>query len=188
MSTATIGPKLVRLVRDLGKHIVMQFAGRTFGKDEYASILARELAKYDLNHADYRADIVRTFVRADLAERARHDPFKVNQETGKLDVNLFVPADFAKGIIRLGDGLHVRMADATARQWIARQLHQQRAAEASQQAATKTTMFLQTEPGVMLFENPRMKTHEAMSQIELWPDGPLAEDDTDDTDDDPLWR
>lgn len=185
MSPVTIGPKLVRLVRELGKAVVLCFAGRAFGRDEYTSILHRELAKYDLNHAEFRADIVRTFVRADLAERARHDPFKVNPDTGRLDVTLFKPADFAKGIIRLGDGSNVRMADATFRHWNARLFHQQKAAETALQAAGKTTGFLLTEPAVLLSEDPRLKTFEAMRQLNLWDrDEEIVEADEDEPSDD----
>lgn len=180
MSTGTIGPKLRQLVRDLGKAIVMRFAGGPFPIAEYEAVFRQELSKYDLNHPDFIVDIARTFVKADVAERSKLDPFRTNSKTGRLDVTLFKPSEFAKGIIRLGNREVVRYADATAQQWIARQLHQQQAAEASQQAATKTTLFLQTEPGVLLFENPRMKTHEAMRQACLWDvDEELRESDDD---------
>jgi hypothetical protein len=167
MSTA-LSPKLARLVRNIGKGIVMRFSGEPFGKAAYIAELERELRGHNLNHPEFICDIARTYVRLDLAERARHDPFAVNPDTGDLDITLFDPADFAKGIIRLGNGMNVRMADATAQQWVSRQLHQQQAAAAAQQAATKTTLFLQTEPGVMLLENPLLRTFEAMRQLSLW--------------------
>jgi hypothetical protein len=179
--SSVVSPKLRRLVRDLGKQVIQHFAGReSWSRTEYVRLLFDELGKYDLNHSDFRSDIARAFVAADLAERCKHDPFTAMTEQGAIDVTLLKPEDFAKGVIRLGNGMNVRMADATSRQWIARQLHQQRAAEASQHAATRTTMFLQTEPGVMLIENPRLKTQEAMCQLSLWEFDAVREDEDDD--------
>jgi hypothetical protein len=179
--SSIVSPKLHRLVRELGRAIVAsRFAGlERWPTVEYEQILYDELGKRDLNHPEFRADIARTFVKADIAERSKHDPFKVTEE-GHIDISRLNPGDFAKGIIRLGNGFNVRMADATARQWIARQLHQQRAAELSQRAATRTTLFLQTEPGVLLMENARLKTQDAMRQLHLWDLDDVLEDESDD--------
>jgi hypothetical protein len=177
MSTATVSPKLRRLVRDLGRIVILRLAGAgaKWTPIQYEDALDEELARVDLNRIDFRRDIVRTFVRADLAERAKVDPFTTNAD-GHLAPELFDSSVFARGVIRLGNGFNVRMSDASAQEWIARQLHQQRAAETAQQAATKTTRFLQTPPGVLLLENPRLKTADAMRQMHLWAeDDPIVE-------------
>jgi hypothetical protein len=179
MSTV-LARSIARLTRNLAKAIMGRWEG-PFPTSEYVSLLAADLKQYDLNRSDFVWDIARKFVAADLAERAKVDPFKLNKD-GKLDPALFVAADFAKGVIRLGDGKNSPMATSTSRHWIARQLHQQRAAEDSQRAATRTTMFLQTEPGVMLVENPRLRTLDAMCELKLWTPDQVheAEDDDDD--------
>jgi hypothetical protein len=165
--TATVfAPRLRRLVRDINRVVLDRFAGAKYDPDDLTKALSAELAKVDLNHPDFRNDIARTFVKADLADRAKIDPFTEDAD-GRLDPALFQPELFAHGVIRLGNGFHIRMADATSRDWIARQLHQQEAAEAAQQKATKTTRWLQTEPGVLLVENPTLRTAAAMRQLNL---------------------
>lgn len=177
MSTATVGRKITRMVRDLGRIVVQRLAVADphWSPVQYEDALDAELSRVDLNRIDFRRDIVRTFVRADLAERAKVDPFPTDAD-GHLAPELFDSKIFARGVIRLGNGFNVRMSDASAQEWIARQLHQQRAAESSQQAATKTTRFLQTPPGVLLLENPRLTTAAAMRQMHLWTeDDPIVE-------------
>jgi hypothetical protein len=163
-------------VRELGRIVLARLASTKFEPTLYEDALDEELKKHDLNRIDFRRDIVRTFVRADLATRAKVDPLTVDED-GHIQPELFEPTQFARGVIRLGNGQVIGMAYASGIDWVARSLHQQRAAEAAQHAATKTTLWLQTQPGLMLLENPKLKTYESMH----WPeDALIIESETDD--------
>jgi hypothetical protein len=175
-SPRTVSPKLSRLIREIGNAILNRYEGK-FSADVYEAELRDELQKIDLNNPEYRSDIARTFVRFNLAERSKVDPFATNSD-GRIAPELFDQRKFERGVIRLGDQrYHVKMSDATSQQWLARMMHQQQAAEAAQHAATHTSLFLQTPPGVLLMENPRLKTAEAMSQLSLWPNDVESHDD-----------
>jgi hypothetical protein len=171
-----------RLVRDLGRALIERYSGK-WPIEQYVIDLKVELAKYDLNDSRYRDEIVRSFVRADIATRANVDPFDVDDD-GRVQPALFKRAKFRRGVIRLGNKLNVKMSEATSQEWIVRQLHQQEAAAAAHTHAMRTTLFLQTTPGILLMENPRLKTEDAMYQLELWAPGELEDDDEDVADED----
>lgn len=177
---SVFAPKMSGLVRRIGKAVLDRYDGK-FATQQYFDDIYSELQKEDLNHPDFRVDIVRHFVREDLGRRARIDPIVID-EHGIVQPHLFNPHTFAATAIRLGNGFNVRGCDATVEAFLARQHHQQLAAESAQRAATRTTAFLRTsEPGRLLVSHPTMRMSEAMYSLRLWsPDDPL----TDTTDDD----
>jgi hypothetical protein len=176
MSVAS--PKLTRLVRDLGKTVFARYDGK-WESSLYVADLIHELAQYDLNDPQFRNDIAKNFVRADIARRANVDPFDVDDD-GRIQLPLLSRARFRRGVIRIGNGLVVKMNEATSQEWIVRQFHQQEAAAAAHLHAMRTTQFLQTPPGRELMENPRLKTEEAFFQLGLWTIGTDGEEDDDD--------
>lgn len=185
MKTAVQSPKLARLVRGIGNAVVSRFTGK-WTLEQYVDALVEELKKENLNHPSFCADIARHFARADVANRANVDPFTVDQDTGLLMPHLFDARRFDKGVIRLGNRLNIRMSEATAQEWIVRQYHQQQAAEAAQRHASRTSLFLQSEPGHLLMENPRMQTAEAMYQLNFWPNDDVVADAPDDVEDEDM--
>lgn len=178
--TISAGRRLSSLVRGLSNAIHDRHTGKVATEDR-VNELAAELKKYDLNADVYRMDIARAYVTADVAERAKINPF-AEDEDGNLTPERFNEKTFARGLIRLGR-FNIKMSEANSQEWLARQLHQQKAAQDAQHAATRTTEFLHTPPGVLLMENPRMLTCEAMHQLELWPND-VVDDAIDDDDED----
>jgi hypothetical protein len=181
-----VAPKLTRLSLAIFDAVVDRYEAK-FATDQVEADVRRELKKCDLNNDEYIDDIARSLVRGTLSQRAKSNPF-ITDKHGNLCPEKFSRRDFKRGIIRLGNSYHVKMSDATAPEWLVRIAHQQRAAQASGQAALLTTRWLGTEPGVLLMHDYKLKTDSAMGDLRLWDlEAPIeyegAEDERADDDD-----
>jgi hypothetical protein len=73
-----------------------------------------------------------------------------------------------QGVIRLGNGARVKMYEASGPHWFSHLLQQQKALSATARAIDKTGRWLESSVGILLTNNPTLKTFEAMRQLGFW--------------------
>ncbi len=162
--TAPLAPTLKRLLRDFSLEV---FENKLIGEwtdDDYTVELVRRLEPIDLN--EHRLEIVRAHVRHDVSERAKRQVFV--DDGGIWQPSMFTEELARQGVIRLGNGARVKMFEATGPHWISHLFQQQKAVSAASQAIDRTVRWLESTPGTMLTNDPKVRTYEVMRQLGMW--------------------
>lgn len=171
---------LRRLLREFMR---AAFDKQLIGKWEdegYFQALKTSMTGVDLNeHID---EILRICVHRDVSERAKRQVF-FPDKTGTIQLDLFTEDLARQVVIRLGDGLRVKMYEATGLDFMGHLFEQQKAVMRTATRTDLTRQFLQTSVGKLLLEEPALTLPDAMRQFEYWPEpddepAPLAPHDS----------
>lgn len=160
MTTATLRETL----RDISQYVT-EGLPRKWTEKQFQEALIAKTKRLDLNN--FHEEIVERFVRAEVADRAKVQPF-VLDEDGHVQPELFTEEAARRGIIRLGDGLRVLMREALYEEWVAHAGQQAIAAHRAAEASVRTHGWLATPAGILLSQNHGMKTYQAMKQLKWW--------------------
>jgi hypothetical protein len=166
MATATI-PTLKHLFQDFGLAVWDRDLVGEWSDPDYAAAIKRQATAHGIDLNDYLDEVIHAFVQRDIADRAKRQVF-IEDEKGLWQPSMFTEDLARQGVIRLGNGARVKMPEATGPHWISHVLQQQKALHRVAEAINRTARWLESTPGILLTNNPTMKTFEAMRQLGFW--------------------